>query len=158
MPLVELAADHHEMHDRKDLVCFVELALERTIIGQEPRDRWIAPEDLRPARADQCVDLAAPQQRRKRQPGGILLDRDWAQERGRMRLAMRATLFDRSLHPADGREINSKLVRQMPAQPERRGLRVKRQPDALAFKILGGANTRACIDEDVAVAEDARGK
>ena len=61
MPLIELAADHHEMHDRKDLVRFVELALECTIIGKEPRDQWIAPEDLGPARADQRVDLPARQ-------------------------------------------------------------------------------------------------
>src|SRR5204862_7396763 len=49
-------------------------------------------------------------------------------------------------------------MRQMPAQPERGGLRVKRQSNALAFEILGGADAGACVDEDVAVAEDARWK
>src|SRR5262245_16698939 len=32
MLLIELAADGHEMHDRKDLVRLVELALERAIV------------------------------------------------------------------------------------------------------------------------------
>src|SRR5258705_1449690 len=71
---------------------------------------------------------------------------------------MRAPLFDCALHPVDGREINAKLMRQMPAQPERRGLRVKRQSNALAFDILGGADAGARVDEDVAMAEDARWK
>src|SRR6266700_2876796 len=158
MLLMELAADGHEMHDRKDLVCLVKLALEGAIVGKEPRDRRIATEDLWPARADQRVDLATRQQRRQRQPGGILLDHDRAQERRRVRLSMRATLFDRALHPAHDRKINPKLMRQMPAQPERGSLRVKRQPDALAFEILGGADAGACVDEDVAVAEHARWK
>src|SRR5882757_1375202 len=158
MLLMQLAADRHEMHDRKDLARLVKLAFERAIVGKEPRDRWIATEDLWPARADQRVDLATRQQRRQRQPAGILLDRDRAQERGRVRLAVRAALFDRALHPADGREINAKLMRQMPAQPERRGLRVKGQSNALAFDILGSADAGARVDENVAMAEDARRK
>src|SRR5258705_13808957 len=100
MPRMELSADHHEMHDRKDLVRLIKLALKRAIVGKKPRDRWIAPEDFGPARTDQRVDLATRQQRCQRQPAGILLDHDRAQERGRVRLAVRATLFDRALHPA----------------------------------------------------------
>src|SRR5215510_347505 len=49
-------------------------------------------------------------------------------------------------------------MRQMPAQPERGSLRVKRETETFAFEILGGADAGARVDEDVAMAEYARWK
>jgi hypothetical protein len=49
-------------------------------------------------------------------------------------------------------------MHKMPARPDRRGLGVERQPDALAFEILRRADAAPGIDEDVAVSKDARGK
>ena len=74
-----------------------------------------------------------------------------------MRLAVRAGLLHGALDPPDGIEIHIELMRQETARPDRGGLGIERKPDALAFEILGRADA-ARIDEDVAVAKDARGK
>ncbi len=73
-----------------------------------------------------------------------------------MRLAVRAGVFHRALHPPNGVEIDAELMRQMSARPQRRGLGVERHADALAFQILGRADAGARIDENVAVPEHAR--
>ncbi|TMK06412.1 MAG: hypothetical protein E6G75_24800 [Alphaproteobacteria bacterium] len=49
-------------------------------------------------------------------------------------------------------------MHEMAAHPDRRGLGIERQPDALAFEILRRADAAAGIDEDVAVSKNARGK
>src|SRR5262249_59966037 len=50
------------------------------------------------------------------------------------------------------------FMHEMPARPDRRGLGIERQSDALAFEILRRADAAPPIDEDVAVSKDARGK
>src|SRR2546423_9930135 len=75
-----------------------------------------------------------------------------------MRLAVSTRLLDRALHPADGAQIDAELMLEMSACPDRGGLGVERQADALAFEILGGAGAGARLDEDVAVAKDPRRK
>src|SRR5947207_6596389 len=75
-----------------------------------------------------------------------------------MRLAVSARLLDRALHPADSAQIDAELMLEMSACPDRGGLGVERQADALAFEILGGTDAGARIDEDVAVAKDPRRK
>lgn len=75
-----------------------------------------------------------------------------------MRPPVGAGFFHRPLHPADRIEIDPKLVRQMAARPDRRGLRVKRHAHPLAFEILRGADVGLRVDEDVAMTKDARGK
>src|SRR3954466_3091482 len=62
-------------------------------------------------------------------------------------------MFHRALHPAYRTEIDAELVREMTARPDRRGLSIERKPNALGFKILGGANAGARVDENVAVAK-----
>src|SRR5262249_40977369 len=61
-------------------------------------------------------------------------------------------------HPPDGCEIYIEFMHEMAAHPDRRGLGIERQPDALAIEILGRTDAAARIDEDVAVSKDARGK
>src|SRR2546423_4319038 len=75
-----------------------------------------------------------------------------------MRLAVSTRLLDRDLHPADSAQIDAELMLEMSACPDRGGLGVERQADALAFEILGGADAGARLDEDVAVAKDPRRK
>ncbi len=75
-----------------------------------------------------------------------------------MWLAVRAGIFHRALHPSNSVEIDAELMRQMPARPQRRGLRVERDTDALAFQILGRPDAGARIDENIAVPEHARGE
>jgi len=87
-----------------------------------------------------------------------LLDADRPRERRRVRPPVGAGFFHRPLHPADRIEIDPKLVRQMAARPDRRGLRVKRHAHPLAFEILRGADVGLRVDEDVAMTKDARGK
>src|SRR5215217_4027424 len=71
-----------------------------------------------------------------------------------MRLAMRTGMFHSALHPADRAEIDAELMREMTARPDRRGLGIERNPNALAFEVLWGANARARVDENVAVTKD----
>src|SRR5216683_3118340 len=47
---------------------------------------------------------------------------------------------------------------QMPARPDRRRLRIERQPDPSSLEILRGVDARAGIDENVAVPEHPRRK
>src|SRR5579863_6137197 len=71
-------------------------------------------------------------------------------------MAVRAAGLDRALQPADFADVDAELVHQMTAQPDRGGLRVKRQADAAAFEVLRRADARARVDENVAVTEYAR--
>ena len=75
-----------------------------------------------------------------------------------MRIAVAAAAFDRALHPMDRAQIDAELMLQMPAQPDRRGLGVERQPDPSAFKVFRRADAGAPVDEDIAVAEHPRRK
>src|SRR5262249_58010137 len=90
--------------------------------------------------------------------GGVWLDLNSPQQRRRVRPAVCARFLQRALHPPDGREIHIEFMHEMPARPDRRGLGIERQPDALAFEILRRADAAPGIDEDVAVWKDARGK
>src|SRR4051812_16087754 len=75
-----------------------------------------------------------------------------------MRLAVGPFPFDRPLHPADGGEIDTELMGEMAAHPDRRGLRVERQTDTLAFEIPGGTDACARVDENITMSEHTRRK
>ena len=115
-------------------------------------------ERRRLARAEIGIDLARGEQFAERPPGRVLLDGDGLKQRQRVRMAVAADGLDRALHPADFVDVDAELMHQVAAQPDRGGLRVERQADALALKVLRCADAGARVDEDIAVAEHARRK
>src|SRR5262245_58894148 len=146
------------MHDRENSGPFIERAFQGAIVWKQADYAGIAPENFRPARTYQRIDLAARQERRERRTASILLDRDRPQQGGCMWPAVRAGIFDGTLHPADGLKVNPELMDEVPAQPDRCGLRVERNTDPTTLQILGSANARAFVDEYVTMAEDTRRK
>src|SRR3954453_18296541 len=117
----------------------------------------MAVKTFRFARADERIDLAACQQRRQG-GAGVLLDCRRSQQRQRVRLAVRTARLDRALQPADSTEVDAELMSEVPARPDGRGLGVERQTNAPALEVLRRTNAGGRVDEDVAVAENARGK
>ncbi len=128
------------MHDRKNLLALIKLALQGVMIGQQPHHVGIAAEGRRLARAQIGVDLAAGQKLAQRSAAAILLDGDGAEKRQRVRVAVAAAAFDRALHPMDRTQVDAELMLQMPAQPDRGGLGVERQPDPAAFEVFRRAD------------------
>src|SRR5262249_27132710 len=128
------------------------------IIREQPRDVGMATELGGLARPDQRVDRAAREQRAERLGAGVLVDRYRPQQRRRARLAVAAGLFHRALDPADGVKIDTELVHEMTARPDRRGLGIERQAGAPAFEIFWRGYAPPGVDEDVAVAEHPRRK
>ena len=63
-----------------------------------------------------------------------------------------------ALEPADGIQIDAVFVLQDTAHPDARGLAVFLHPDPFAFEVSGLPDSGPGVDEDVAVAEHARGK
>src|SRR6185295_9436893 len=59
LALVQVAADDHEVHDRKDPRLLVELAFQGAIVRKQPGDVGVAPELVGLARSDQRVDRPA---------------------------------------------------------------------------------------------------
>src|SRR5207302_9756073 len=97
------------------------------------------------------IDLACGPEVAQRAALVVVLDAGGLEERRRVRLAMPAGFVDGALDPADGGEIDTVLVDQMAANPDRGGHRIERDPDAPAGEILRPANIRSAIDVDVAV-------
>src|SRR5215471_5284855 len=112
----------------------------------------------RTVRSAYGVDRTLGEERAERAAGLVLLDRDRLEERRRMRMAMLARLLDRALNPANGGEVDAVLMRQMTADPDRGGLGVEGDADALSLEVLRAANAGFPVHIDVAVAEHARGK
>src|SRR5206468_7372695 len=108
----------------------------RPVIRKQAGNVGMAAEGGRLARADQGVDFSLRQQGVEGFAAAVRLDCERAQQRRRVRLAVRAGLLDRSLDPADRGEIDSELMRQVAARPDRRRLSVERQADALASEVL----------------------
>src|ERR1700691_5301489 len=98
------------------------------------------------ARAEISIDLAAGEQFAKWPAAAIDLDRNGAQERQRVRIAVRAAGLDRPLHPIDFVDVDAELMHQVAAQPDRSRLRIERQADAAAFEVFRRADARALVD------------
>src|SRR5438105_4142888 len=87
-----------------------------------------------------------------------LLQFDRLEQRQHGGRAVRALLVDCALDPGAVREIHTMIVLQYPANEDRGRHRVERDPDALAFEVLGLLDARFLVDPDETMTEAARGK
>jgi hypothetical protein len=141
------------MHNGKDAGLDVEGALDRPGIR---KDRYHVRMRTQMARAGERADLACRKKLADRAAAGVALDCRGLEQRRCTRVAVAAAFVDRAFDPADGRKIDSVLVREMAADPHRRRLCVERHPDPSALEMLWSFDSRAPVDIDVAVPKHAR--
>ena len=110
------------------------------------------------AGAQRGVDLAFREELAERLVCDVVLDRDFLQQRQHRRAAVGAGGVHRALHPVDFRQIDAEFVLQHAVDEDRRGHRVERHADALAFEVLRALDARLAVDGDEAEAERDRGK
>ena len=150
--LVDVAADHHRVHDRIDLGAPVIVLLELAVVRKQPRDlAGAAAERQRVVRRHHEIDLAALQQIAKLGAGRRLRQADVSRE-------LAAKPVGAALHPFDVGGLHAVLVLQQPAHIDRRRHRIFRHAAALALEVLRRLDALLGVDEEVAVAEHARGK
>ena len=156
--LVELAADHHGVHDRKDLrlavIGFLDfhVVLEQAPDGSRPRGEGRG----RP-RCVHGVELAFGDHLRE-----SLLRPDGPQPEFRWQVELELLVASRLLLAAGevlrARRIDAVLVLQDAADPDRCGHLIFRNADFFARKILRLADAAFRRDENARVAEEARGE
>ena len=154
---MHVAADHHGVHDRKNLGALVVFHLGGAVVGIEPHDVGVAAERLRHAGADDRLQLAVLQHLAERLAGLVGADRQLLGGRQDGRIAVRLGAVDVALDPFVLGEVDAVLVAQQPADEDRGGHGVDRHADALAFEVLRRLDV-LLVDEDEAVPEHARGE
>ena len=157
MLVVEVAADHHQVHDRENLGALVVFHLGRAIVRIEPHDIGIVAERLRRIGADDRLQLARLQQLAQRLAGLVGDDRGLARGRQHGRIAVALRAVDGALDPLGVGEIDAVLVAEQAADEHRRRHGVERHADPLAGDVLRVLDELP-VDEDEAVTEHARGE
>src|SRR5262245_61572748 len=155
MRLMEVAADGDEMHDREDAGAPVIVLLHLAIVREHARNVRVRADALARTRADHRVDVAVGQELAQRLARLVDLYGGLPEERHDGRIAVRAGLPERALHPADFSELDAVFVLQQATDPDRGTHRVERHADAPAFEVLRRADARLAVEEDESVAEDA---
>jgi hypothetical protein len=149
---VDVAADHHGVHDRIDLgaavIVLLHLGIDREQAAHLGR---AAPECERVVGAHHEIDLAALEQVAELGTGGRLGEAD-------VRRQLAAQAVGAALHPFDVARLYAVFVLQQPAHIDRRGHGVFRHAAAFALEVGGALDALVGVDEEVAVAEDPRRK
>ncbi len=147
--LVDVAPDHHGMHDRIDLGAPVIIFLDLGIIGKQPAHRLgAAPERERIVGGHHEIDLAALQEIAQLGTGGRLGEADIGRQ-------LSPEPVGAALHPFDVARLDAELVLHQPAHVDGGRHAVFRHPAALALEVGRLLDTFGGVDEEIAVAEDA---
>ena len=150
--LVDVAADHHGVHDRVDPGAPVIVLLDLGIVGKQPAHLGrAAPERQRIVRRHHEVDLAALEQVAELGAGRRLGEPDVGRQ-------LAAEAVGAALHPFDVARLDAVFVLQQAAHIDCRGHAVFRHAAALALEVGRRLDPLVRVDEEVAVAEDARRK
>ena len=144
MPLVQVAADGDQVHDREDFSRFVEFAFEGAIIREQARDIGMAAEHLGLAGADQRVDPPAASSCASDAPLAFCSITTGLSSGGACGLPCVPVSSTAPWTQRNGIKIDAELMGQETTRPDRRRLGVERQTDALAFKVLGVRIRSAC--------------
>ena len=146
------------MHDWIDFRARVVVFFALDIVGKKPRDVRVGAVGFRQAGPDRGVDRALLDEVVERLVARTGFQLDRLEQRQHARRAVRALLVDCALHPRHLGKVDAVIVLQDAADEDRRRHRVERNPDALAFKVLGRLDAGPFVDGNEAVPEAARGK
>src|SRR6516164_9663723 len=102
--------------------------------------------------ADNGGNLAGLKEVAQRSAGLVRGDLSRLEERHQRRMAVTSRLVDSALHPFNAGQVNPKVVLHRAASKEGCSLRVKRNADTLAGKVLGRAHEPA-VHHDKAMAK-----
>ena len=129
--IVDVAADHHRVHDRIDLGAAVIVLLHLGVVRKQPPHlRRAAAERQRIVRRHQEVDLAALQQIAELGAGRRLREADVGRQ-------LAAETVGAALHPFDVARLDAVFVLQQPAHIDRGRHAVFRHAAALALEVGG---------------------
>ncbi len=150
--LVDVAPDHHGVHDGIDFGAAVIVLLDLGVIGKQPLHLGrAAPERQRIVGAHHEIDLAALEQIAELDAGRRLAQAD-------VRRQLASETVGAALHPLDVARLDAVFVRQQAAHVDRGRHGVFRHAAALALEVARTLDAFVRVDEKVSVTKDARGK